>query len=407
MTSSTFAQDAQAQGAAIPFASSPLDDPYHLYSHTLHHGFHTFSFSRLSHHPNSNDGLSVIHGLRPNQKLKAILEGCANLNHLWGSSLTAHNLFAEAFFLPQCVYIRFTHIMNMQPKFYIGSAMHHTLDREYSRSRKFLQLTNDKLVQAELALRFWKEHNNLYAWAPIRLFVERADYRCLELALIQEWQPRLNYPFICQLFHPRKGILKKPAMNTNAQFGLATLKDILTSDRCQNRLELWTIIHSLGTNTKARFEQTKFLRSNEGGLTQCYTLRRLANNIQEPYRTLSLQAIDASIRWWQGKPAPRASALRAPWSLSPNLQKSPNNSSATGISKFCPTKSHAIHRLSRQCSLSMLRCLTNCATTNKRSPNGPPIPMLNAAAQRPSTLLMPTGSWQVPYSQACSRTIYR
>ena len=94
-----------------------------------------------------------------------------------------------------------------------------------------------------------------------------------------------------------------------------------------------------------------------------------------------LQAIDASIRWWQGKPAPRASALRAPWSLSPNLQKSPNNSSATGISKFCPTKSHAIHRLSRQCSLSMLRCLTNCATTNKRSPNGPPIPMLNAAAK--------------------------
>jgi len=26
--------------------------------------------------------LSVIHGLRPNQKLKAILEGCATLNHL-------------------------------------------------------------------------------------------------------------------------------------------------------------------------------------------------------------------------------------------------------------------------------------------------------------------------------------
>jgi hypothetical protein len=173
--------------------------------------------------------LAVIHDLRPNQKLKAILEGCANLNHLWGSS----NLFSQAFFRPQCVYIRFTHIMNMQPKFYIGSAMHHTLGREYSLSRKFLQLTNGKLVQAELALRFWKEQNNLYVWAPIPLFAERADYRCLEL-----------YPFICQFFHPRKGILKKPAMNTNAQFGLATLwrrakhrftpqvvKDILASDR--------------------------------------------------------------------------------------------------------------------------------------------------------------------------------
>ena len=50
-------------------------------------------------------------------------------------------------------------------------------------------------------------------------------------------------------------------------------------------------------------------------------LRRLANNIQEPFRTLSLNAIDASIKWWKGKPAPRATALRAPWSLNPNLQQ--------------------------------------------------------------------------------------
>ena len=232
------------------------------------------------------------------------------------------------------LYLRFTYIMNMQPKFYIESALHHTLDREYSRSREFCQLTNDRLVQAELALRYWKEHGNLYIWAPIPIYTERADYRCLELALIQEWQPRPNYPFICQFFHPRKGILKRPALNTNAEFGLATLwrrskhkftphvvKDILASDRFEHRLELWTIIHVLGSNTKARFEQSKMLRSHDGGLTLCYALRRLANNIQEPYRTLSLQAIDASIQWWKGKPAPRASALRAPWSLTPNLQR--------------------------------------------------------------------------------------
>jgi len=173
----------------------------------------------------------------------------------------------------------------------------------------------------------------LYIWAPIPIYTEQADYRSLEMAIIQEWQPRLNYPFICQFFHARKGILKKPALNTNAQFGLATLwrrakdkftpqlvRQVLTSTRFQNRLELWTIIHALGSNTKARFEQTKMLRSNVGGLTLCYALRRLANNIQEPYRTLSLNAIDASIKWWNGKPAPRATALRAPWSLTPNLQ---------------------------------------------------------------------------------------
>jgi len=111
----------------------------------------------------------------------------------------------------------------MQPKFYVGSAMHHVMDREYSRSRKYLQLTNERLVQAELALRYWQEHDNLYIWAPIPIYTDRNDYRSLEMALIQEWQPRLNYPFICQFFHPKKGLLKKSLLNTNAQFGLATL----------------------------------------------------------------------------------------------------------------------------------------------------------------------------------------
>ena len=221
----------------------------------------------------------------------------------------------------------------MQPKFYVGSAMHHILDREYSRSRKYFQLTNERLVQAELALRYWQEHDNLYIWAPIPIYTDRTDYRSLEMALIQEWQPRLNYPFICHFFHPKKGLLKKPLLNTNAQFGLATLwrrakhkftpqlvRQVLTSSRFQNRLELWTIIHALGSNTKARFEQTKMLRSNDGGLTLCYALRRLANNTQEPFRTLSLNAIDASIKWWRGKPAPKATALRAPWCLAPDLQ---------------------------------------------------------------------------------------
>jgi hypothetical protein len=64
---------------------------------------------------------------------------------------------------------------------------------------------------------------------------------------------------------------------------------------------------------RALFQRTTVL------LTMRYTLRRLANNIQEPFRTLSLQTIDDTIRWWQGKSAPKASALRAPWSLSPNL----------------------------------------------------------------------------------------
>eukprot|EP00435_Cladocopium_sp_Y103_P052640 s290_g16.t1 len=78
------------------------------------------------------------------------------------------------------------------------------------------------------------------------------------------------------------------------------------------------------SNTKSRFEATKFLRSHEGGLTMTYALRRLASNIQEPFRTISLQAIDTTIAWWKGKPAPKADAIRLPWSLSPDLERTVN-----------------------------------------------------------------------------------
>eukprot|EP00435_Cladocopium_sp_Y103_P044398 s2382_g12.t1 len=131
-------------------------------------------------------------------------------------------------------------------------------------------------------------------------------------------------------------LLKRPAMSLNPQFGLATLwrkrrhkftptivKGILGSARFQSRLAMWTLIHDLGSNTKSRFEATKFLRSHDGGLTVTYALCRLACNIQEPFRTMSIQAIDTTIAWWKGKlkPAPKAAAIRIPRTLSPDLER--------------------------------------------------------------------------------------
>ena len=136
-------------------------------------------------------------------------------------------------------------------------------------------------------------------------------------------------PFHLPIFPPEKGTFE--ATGDEHQCSLdwplpGDEHDIDSHHRCddrfQNRLQLWHIIHDLGSHTKARFETTKFLRSDEGGVTLCYALRRLSTNIQEPYRTLALQAIDNTIPWWKGKPAPRASALQAPWALSPNLANS-------------------------------------------------------------------------------------
>ena len=116
---------------------------YLLTPFTMTHSIHLFQGFRII--QTRMMVLALLHGLRPNPKLKSILEGCADLTHLWGTTLHSHNLFSRSF-QPQSVYIRFTHITNLQPKFYVGSAMHSTLDREYSRSRKYFQLTNERLV---------------------------------------------------------------------------------------------------------------------------------------------------------------------------------------------------------------------------------------------------------------------
>lgn len=66
-------------------------------------------------------------------------------------------------------------------------------------------------------------------------------------------------------------------------------------------------------------------------------------------------------------------------------------------------------------SSSTPQCLANYATTSLPSPNGPPIPVLNAAAandglstkRQPSTPLTPIGSYQVPFLQTCFLQIYQ
>ena len=246
---------------------------YILTPFTMTHSIHLFQGFRII--QTRMMVLTILHGLRPNPKLKSILEGCTDLQHLWGTTLHSHNLFSRQFFQPQSVYIRFTHIQNMQPKFYLGSAMHHTLDREYSRSRKYFQLTHERLVQAELALRYWHEHDNLYIWAPIPIYTDRVDYRSLEVAIIQEWQPRLNYPFICQFYHPKKGLLKKPLFNTNAQFGLATLwrraKHKFTPQLVRQVLDVFTVSkpsRTLDHRPRLRIKYQGEIRTNKDASIQ-------------------------------------------------------------------------------------------------------------------------------------------
>jgi hypothetical protein len=69
---------------------------YLLTPFTMTHSIHLFQGFRII--QTRMMVLAVIHGLRPNQKLKSILEGCTDLTHLWGSTLHTRNLFSRPFF---------------------------------------------------------------------------------------------------------------------------------------------------------------------------------------------------------------------------------------------------------------------------------------------------------------------
>ena len=259
--------------------------------------------------------LYVLHHPRGNSKLIAILRGATCTRHLCGTSLLAHQQFSRSFFEPNTVYLRFTRIAQHQPLFYIGSTEDHTLSREHSRYRKFKQVSSGQFVLSELAIRFWSDSNNFFWWSPIPIYIRRANHWALEHALIQLWQPKLNYPFISQFFIPRKGIISKIPFSNTRQFGLATLwrkkrhkstgkalRSILSPPLFQSRVRMWTLLQDLGSNTRRRFEQSQYIRSTAFNLGGCYALRRLGVHLPESHQKMALQAIVSAIRFRKGKP---------------------------------------------------------------------------------------------------------
>ena len=91
------------------------------------------------------------------------------------------------------------------------------MSRERKRFRKYKQVLEDKLVSAELSLRYWywAQQENFWAWVsrPVSERVTPELLRGREQALIQTLQPPLNFPFIARWFCPRKGIARKTGIS--------------------------------------------------------------------------------------------------------------------------------------------------------------------------------------------------
>ena len=210
----------------------------------------------------------------------------------------------------------------------MGSTSSFVLDREHSRYRKFVQVQKNKIVLAEVALRFWCRYDNFWLWSVLPIYTKKSNFWALEQALIQLWQPQLNTPFIYQFFNCRKGLFPRTKFSSSRQFGTfslwrklrwkstpAQVRRALHSPLFGRRVQHWEIIQDLGSNSVRRFHMEKRLRSNEIGLHGCYFIRRLANNLGEPQRSYAINAIDRALKFWKAKRVRKPAPLRAPWLL--------------------------------------------------------------------------------------------
>ena len=145
-------------------------------------------------------GQYVLLSPHGNKKLKALLRATFLHHIFFFASVDDFVHLTSGFFDDQAEYLRFSHIPNFQPKFYIGSTSSSVLDCEQTRFWKFVQVQQNKFVLAEVALRFWNKYDNFWMWSIFPLYTGQSNFWALEQALIQLWQPRLNTPFIYQFF---------------------------------------------------------------------------------------------------------------------------------------------------------------------------------------------------------------
>ncbi|OLP78836.1 hypothetical protein AK812_SmicGene40935 [Symbiodinium microadriaticum] len=118
----------------------------------------------------------------------------------------------QQFSAESVLYLRFSPVKKHAKLFYVGSTEKSVMIREHCRYRKYKLVLEEKLVSAELSIRFWAHHRNFWNWCiiPVTDVVSHDLLRGREQALIQTLQPPLNFPFIARWFCPSRGIIKPP-----------------------------------------------------------------------------------------------------------------------------------------------------------------------------------------------------
>ena len=116
----------------------------------------------------------------------------AHLQHLFRRLHLTPSKYTFTFFNSTGVcYVRVTTSQMYKAFSYVGCSTGTLTTRESNRNRKFQQLQNQAIVHAELALRWWKKHNNYRQYVPLTIqhSIPTPDLQTVEATYISNYNP--------------------------------------------------------------------------------------------------------------------------------------------------------------------------------------------------------------------------
>ena len=179
----------------------------------------------------------------------------------------------------------------------MGSTAVGAAKRHLNCTAVYRRLKKTEFVDAELSLRHWASHDNLFQFAlvPLRSYENYQLAWVTEHELIAQWQTPLNYPRAMALIKKTAlgfRISSKRRASLYGTFGLRLWRKLHKRMHRRNqrffiknsRELAWGLLFKLGSRTRAAFDTSKLLRSRQTADEEVYALIKLSRNIENPHR---------------------------------------------------------------------------------------------------------------------------
>ena len=176
---------------------------------------------------------------------------------------------------------------------YVGSTAVGAAKRHFMAAYRRLKKT--EFVDAELLLRYWASHDNLFQFAlvPLQSYENYQLAWVTEHELIAQWQTPLNYPRAMALIKKTAlgfRISSKRRASLYGTFGLRLWRELHKwMHRGNQRFFIkdsrelaWGSLFKLGSRTRAVFDTSKLLRPRQTADEEVYALIKLSRNIESP-----------------------------------------------------------------------------------------------------------------------------